>query len=335
MSTNKVTYEQLSRASGISLSTISRVINKNPNVKDSTRRKVIRAMAEAGMDTASLEHYPQSASQILVFDVPSMRNIFYSPIMTSAKMTASKYGYTMLMNEEMINDATIDRFLLLLRQSKAAGVVSASPLTPEHQARISDVCPLVICCEGGTGEDIVPYVAIDDVEVAMKAIGHLVSIGCKRIAMINGPAPFKYARDRYKGYCKALEAAGYELDSNLLGAVNEDIDYDMAKAVALGMLNSPSRPDGFFCISDVIAAAAVSASKELGLKVPGDVAVVGVDDVIISTAMNPSITTVRQPCAQMGALSVEMLVKLIRGNGHVNPMVLGTELVIRESTTLL
>lgn len=333
MKEKKVTYEQLAKASGISLSTISRVVNKSPNVTNATRKKVIKAMQEAGLDTDSMDLEPQSGSNLLVFDVPSLKNIFYSPIMTSAKLTASNYGYSMLINEEMINDATIDSFLQLLRNSHAAGVISASPLTQEHQARISAICPLVICCEGGGAEeDLVPFVSIDDEGAAYNAVRHLISLGRKRVAMINGPAPFKYAHGRYVGYCRALEEAGLELDKNLQASVNADMDYDMAKAAALGMLNSPGRPDGFFCISDVLASAVVRATQELGLRVPQEVSVVGFDDVLLSSAMNPTITTVRQPCNQMGALATEMLIKLLRGEERVNSIFLGTELVLREST---
>lgn len=332
MSGGKPTYVQISKATGISISTISRVMNNNPNVSEATREKVLKAMEESGMDTSSVQLLPETNYKLILFNVPSMRNIFYSPIITSAKRAAANYGYSMVVDENPLAD--IDSFLPVLRHSQVAGVISTSPIQEESRRKITAVCPLVLCCEGGLGIEDVPYVAVNNESAALGAVRYLLSLGRRKVAMLNGPGNYIYSRDRFSGYRKALEEAGLSLDMELVASVGADMDFDMAKAAALRMLNSPERPDAFFCISDVLASAVIRACHELGLGVPGDVAVVGFDDLILAPAMNPSITTVRQPCAQLGALAAEMLIRLLRGDKPVNSMLLGTELIIRESTTL-
>lgn len=332
MNDSKVTYEKIATISGLSLSTISRVFNKSPYVTEKTRNKVIAAMREIGLDTSALDLLPVATNNLIIFNVPTLKNPFYLPIATSARVTANRHGYSLLVNEDAINEDTYDSFIRLIKTTHAVGLVVTNNLSKEILARLSSVLPVVACCEADFSS-AVPYVTIDDELAAVNATQHLISLGKKRIAMLNGPAAFKYARDRYKGYEYAIKRAGFEIKKDLIAEISEDMDFDMAKAAAMHMLNSKERPDAFFCISDVLATAAIKATVDLGYRVPDEVAVVGFDDISISAMMNPSITTVRQPTAQMGSLATEMLIKLINdSNAPVNSLCLGTELIIREST---
>ena len=330
----KYTYQEISKISGLSISTISRVFNKSPLVTEESRRAVLSALQTLGIDSSSYNLSPLPSDNLIIFNVPSLKNPFYSPIAEAARNAAFRHGYSLLINEDPLNDDSIDLFLNLLKKSRAAGLICANAITHRNLKRISDLIPTVTCCEVETSS-LVPFVSIDDEVAAYNAVKHLVSLGKKRIAMINGPEGFKYARDRFKGYKAALEDSLLLYDSSLVSAVGADMDFDTAKALAINMLNSSNTPDAFFCISDVLAAAAIKAAFERGYKVPQDIAVVGFDNIFLSKIMNPSITTVRQPTSQIGSLALEMVIKLINKEyDSTNSIYLGTELIIRESTTI-
>ncbi len=333
MKDKKVTYEQIAKESGISLATISRVINKSPYVTEKTRAKVINAMEHSGIDTSHLDLSPVSSDNMIIFNVPTLSNPFYSPIAIAARITANRHGYSLLVNEDPINTDTIESFLRLIKKTRAVGLICANSISHERLLRLSMEIPTVCCCESVSNSPV-PFVTIDDEVAAINATRHLLSLGKKRIAMINGPTSFKYARDRYKGYEYALSNAGIDVDKSLVSEIGADMDFDQAKAICLHMLNGSNPPDSFFCISDVIASAAVKAAFECSKKIPDDVAVVGFDDIIISKIMNPTITTVKQPTSQIGLLATEMLIKRIeKDEASVDSVYLGTELIIRESTT--
>ena len=181
---------------------------------------------------------------------------------------------------------------------------------------------------------LLPHMSAEE-SASENAVKYLISLGRRRIALINGPAEFKYSKERYKGYRNALVSHGFAIDDDIICAVGADMDYDIAVANVTRMLSQPGRPDAFFCISDVLACAAIKASLAAGLRVPQDVAVVGFDNIQFSRMMNPTITTVCQPFDQLGTLAVEMLVRVINGDDeHIESIHLGCELMIRESTSI-
>ena len=305
MYSKEFTYEGIAKESGLSIATISRVFNKSPHVKQETRERVIKAMKAIGMDPLDYDLQPVDSDRIILFNLASLKNPFYSLIISSSISVAARHGYTLFLYEYDINRNNVESFI---------------------QASF----PVVTCCEAFTGTDV-PFVSVDNKKAAENAVSYLISLGRRRIAFINGPKEFEYARSRTEGYHSAMEKAGIAIDQNLIASMGPDMDYDMAKAAAMHMLSLPDSPDAFFCISDVLATAAIKASIEMGKRVPEDVAVVGFDDIQLASIMNPSITTVRQPRAQIGSLATEMLIKLIEGKDKPSSMYLGAEFIVRES----
>ena len=160
------------------------------------------------------------------------------------------------------------------------------------------------------------------------------SLGKKNIAFINGPIHYKYARDRLTGYINALENAHIEINPDFIIQLQE-INYDMAVSAALQLMYSPNRPEAFFAISDVYAAAVIKAAQKAKLRIPQDIIVIGFDNIEISAMCTPSITTINQPRFQMGFLSCEMLINRMHGNNLPLPnLYLETELIVRNSTQL-
>lgn len=328
----KPTYLELAKASGISVATISRIMNNSKNVSEKARQKIIQTVTELGYDANTVLPYSQIGGDFILFNIPNIANPFYSLIIQGARDAAQRNGYTLLINEDAINDSTIENFLEMIRKIKPAGLIITNFVSPVILNRLDTLIPVVQCCECNENLDI-PFVTIDDVAAAKYAVDHLISLGRKRIAFLNGPLSYKYARNRLDGYYKALLKAGIPVIPELVVQLGE-INYDMALSAAYQLLNSDNRPDAFFSSSDVYAAAAIKAAKRVGLSVPNDISVVGFDNIEISSMCTPSITTVNQPRYQMGLLSCDMLTERISDkNIPIRNMYLETELIVRESTT--
>ncbi len=328
----KFTYQDIAKASGISIATISRVFNNPGIVSASARSKVIEAIEAMGVDPKDYGLLPSPSDRLIIFNVPTLRNQFYSPIIEAARNVARSRNYILLINEDNLSPASLDSFLLLLSQTKTCGTIIANAMTKESLGIISNAVPVVTCCEA-VPESGIPFVTIDDEGAAYNAVKYIASLGHRRIAMINGPSSFKYARNRFKGYRRVLEEEGLEYRSEWIAEVGSDMDFEVAGAAAMHMLSSPVPPDAFFCISDMLASAAIHAAIKRGHRVPEDISVVGFDNITLSEMMNPSITTIRQPVAQLGALAAEMIIRLIEnGEEPVKSIHLGTELIVRDST---
>lgn len=327
----KITYSEISELSGISIATISRVMNNSSNVREETRSSVIEAMKALGYDAAAIEALSPKSNALIIFNIPSLDNPFYSLIIKGAKAAAARNGYNMLVNEDPIDDRSIEEFSRLLKKTCAAGLITTNCISRSNLLKLNATLPLVQCCECIPSADI-PFVTIDDVAAARNAVSYLISLGKKRIAFINGPIEYKYAQDRLKGYLQALDAAHLEKDSDLIIQLQE-INYDMAVSAAFQLLNSEKRPDAFFASSDVYAAAAIKAARRSSLRVPQDIGIVGFDNIELSSMCTPSITTVNQPKFQLGLLSCEMLLKRIsKEQIPISAMYMDTELIVRETT---
>ena len=327
----RFSYQEISDSSGISISTISRVLNKSPLVTEETRNRVVEAMKKMGVDVSSLDFDPLPRNNLIIFNVPTLKNPFYSPIIEASRATAAANGYNLLVNEDPISEASIDGFLDLIRKTRACGLLCANSVGKERLQAVAKEIPTVTCCEFVASSGV-PFVTIDDETASENAVKYLISLGKKRIAFINGPDSFKYARERYKGYSTALSSSGIPVDSSIVCSVGADMDFEVARAQALRMLSMDDRPDAFFCCSDVLACAAIKASFESGLNVPGDIAVVGFDDMPLCGYTSPTLTTVRVPKQEMGKAAAKRLLEKIK-DGRLPPVKIeiGTSLIRRTS----
>jgi LacI family repressor for deo operon, udp, cdd, tsx, nupC, and nupG len=327
-------YQRIAKETGISISTISRVFTGATNVKTDTRRRVLEAFKNYGYDTAFIEERRKNhGNTLMLLNVPSTGNPFYTQIIHGAKAAATHRGCHLLLNEDHINENTIDNFLRLLRKAQVAGLITTNHMDPVYLKRISETVPLVQCCEYDAGFDL-PYVSIDDVAATKTAMEYLFSLGRKKIAFINGPIRYKYARHRLQGYLEALQDEGIPSDPQMRIQLSE-INYNFAVSAVSTLFDSGKRPNAFFCASDVLAAAAIKVGMRKGFSIPDDIAVVGFDNVDISLMTNPTITTISQPQYQLGFSSCELLIEYITNPQiPLHNIILETELLVRESTTM-
>lgn len=333
----KVTISDIAAASGVSIATVSRVINNKGKIKSSTKDLVYKTAVELGyimpsVNDLSIYDRVDNSSNILML-VPQISNPFYSLIFEGAQEVALKHGYRFIIGQPPRDTLAGKEYLTQLAYSGAfSGLILLMTIPKDIAALYKQVgLPFVQCNEYSEEYDC-SYVSIDDTLAAKNATEYLISIGRTDIALINSSLIYKYARQREKGFFSAMDQASLSVNPDWIYHL-PDISFDLAFSSATQLLQQPQIPNAIFTVSDVFAAAVIKAAINLGLKVPQDVAVVGFDNISISAMLEPSITTVDQPMLQLGSLACNFLIEQINDPAaRLQKIFLDTHLIIRDSS---
>lgn len=329
----KITVAQIAQAAGVSPATVSRVVNQKKIVKGDTYDHVIQTMKNLGYTFKNTNAINSSSSGVILCNIPSLENPFYGNIIKAARTSALRHDYTLFINEGHINTSTLNDLISIIKENHISGLITMNHISTPVLKKLSETTCVVQCAEYNEEFDL-PYISIDDVSAAKNAVDHILAQGRTRIALINGPIRYKYARHRMEGYKMALEEAGIPLTPEYIIQLPE-IDADLAISAAMQLLSLKNPPDAFFVVSDIYAAAVLRACHLSGKKVPEQVSVVGFDNLSISKSLIPSLSTVNQPSSQMGFMAMEILIEKLANPSVPNKKILlETELIIRESSSL-
>lgn len=326
----KITVNDIAKKAGVSIATVSRILNQKGVVKPSTQKKVLQAMEELQYDTALL-NISTSYRPLLVF-IPDFSNPFYARIIDGMQQAAHENNFEIFLVQVKDIYSNYNSLLNLVKSGNFSGVLWLSTVPPtDLLIAMEHLVPTVMCCEYPENHET-SYVSIDDTSSAYKAVNYLISTGCKNIGLINCSTKYKYARHRRDGYLQALKDAGLEFHPEWSVSIPY-IDYNLAYSSALQILTSANPPDAFFTCSDVCAAAVINAAHHCGIRVPDELSVIGFDNVETSRITSPAITTISQPAFQLGQQSCAMLIeKILNPTAADRHFLLETELIIREST---
>ncbi len=322
----KTTLQDVADAAGVSIATVSRAINNKDSVKEGTYDKIIQTMYALGYDTP-VRH----ESHLILILLPDIDNPFYSEVIRGISSAAGRQGYQEIIVRTGAHPLTLTFIEEMIGKTHADGVITLDPIpSADTIAQVELHTPLIQCAEYNENSSA-SYVSIDDVAASRAVVNYIVSKGKRRIALINGPLKYKYARKRQVGFIEGMEAAGLTPQQNMIVQVPE-FSYDAAVSIATQLLSMPERPDAIFAASDVFAIAAIKAAKRLGIAIPKDLGVIGFDNTNISVMSEPALTTVKQPQYQLGFLACEMLIEQMH-NATLAPrqMMLDAEIIIRES----
>ncbi|MBQ8305162.1 MAG: LacI family DNA-binding transcriptional regulator [Blautia sp.] len=330
---SKISIKTIAEAAGISTATVSRVLNHPELVNQETIDLVRATMEKYNYEPRkSSVKRPSSSSRLILINVPQLSNPFYSEIIRGIETSAANHRYRTLFSQDPLStDAEITSYIHFAQSLQAGGLIICGPLSSPEQYRIlGGPMPLVQCCEYNSEE--FSYVSINDYKAAYSAMEHIYSCDRRRIAFINGPTTFKYAKERLRGYEDFQKNMGLDPLPGWCISLPE-IDYDMAYASACQLLNSGNMPDAIFASSDLIAAACIKAAQENRIRVPEDLSIVGFDNINISTISDPAITTVSQPRFQIGYTAGEVLNEHMTSDiAYTQHILHNTELIIRKSS---
>jgi len=333
----QATSHDVARLAGVSRTTVSFVLNDVPGVKisEETRQRVLEAARD-------LDYYPTAAARSLASGRTQRIGLIlgeahdrlaadaFLPVFLQG-VTASVHRRGYLLMLQLPEDLpSREAYLRLIREQQVDGLILSGPRSddPLLDELAQEHFPLIL--HGRVDGSTIPYVDVDNQVGAYQAVTHLIRLGHRRIGFIsNAPLSYSGAEDRYAGYRQALAEHGIPLDEGLVrwGAFLPGT----GQAAMTELLSLPEPPTAVFGASDVVAIGAMSAIQSAGLTIPGDVAIVGFDDIFLAAHTHPQLTTVRVPAYRLGWTAAEILISLIEGDEERESVVLETELVVRAS----
>ncbi len=330
----RLTIRQVADLAGVSTATVSRVINGRADVSERARQAVMRVVREYGYTTNRTARGLSAGHTGLVgVTLPILHHSYFSVIIDGAAEALYEHDMRMVLCPthheherevtllERLMQGTTDGALLILPEESGDEL---STLTA-HGYRFVIIDPL-----RPIGERV-PMVSAAHSSGAGEAVEHLLALGHRRIGAITGPSGWIATEERLRGYRGALAAVGVIPDPSL--EVESDFHAVGGQLAAQQLLDLPDPPTAIFAFNDMLAIGVMQVARARGLQVPGDLSVVGFDDTFEASIVTPTLTTVRQPLAEMGRMAVSQLVRLLAGQRiealHVE---LGTSLVVREST---
>ncbi|MER6620230.1 MULTISPECIES: LacI family DNA-binding transcriptional regulator [unclassified Streptomyces] len=326
----RVTITEIARQAGVSVPTVSRVVNGRSDVSPGTRARVEDLLRRHGYR----KRPNASASRPVLLDL--VFNDLGSPwaveIIRGVEEAAHAAGAGTVVSAIHGRSGDAREWTRNLRARASDGVILVtSAMNTLHEELQSLGVPLVVVDPAGSPAADVPTIGAANWSGGMAATEHLLALGHRRIGMIAGPSRLLCARARLDGYRAALEGSGIALDASLI--VPGDFRPEAGFAGCNALLDLPEPPTAVFAASDQMALGAVEALRGRGLRAPEDMSVVGFDDLPEVRWSAPPLTTVRQPLADMGKLAVRTVLRLTRGEQPDSPRVeLGTDLVVRAST---
>ncbi|WP_419959995.1 LacI family DNA-binding transcriptional regulator [Psychrobacillus sp. BM2] len=323
--------QQVAKQAGVSVATVSRVLNGQNTVSSKTRIKVEEAIKNLNYEPSMLgRNLRNSESRILLILIPSISNPFYLEIIKGIEHVAHSQNYNILLCETDSNPEKENIYFDLVKKKMADGIISMDPaVNIETLKELAEKYSIIQCSEYHVDSGI-PYVSIDNEEASYRAVKHLIQIGHKKIGLMNSDEKFLYARQREMGYRRALEEHGISFNNDYI-IYTKHLGFEHGQQAMKKILAIQDRPTAIFAVSDLLAIGALKEINASGLHVPNDIAVIGFDKIDFSSMTNPTLTTIAQPMYRMGTVAAEMLIDKIKGE-EVDNVILNHELVIREST---
>ncbi len=330
-----VTRDDVAKRAGVSPATVSYVINDGPRpVSAEARAKVLRAIEEIGYEPSHIARSLRlKKTNTLAIILPDNGNPFFASLERAISEAAFSAGYSLITFHSAWDVARETGFVSLVRSKQVDGVI----LVPaEHQVpaleRLAQFRIPVVVVDRSAPTGLAACVRADDFAGGKMATEHLLALGHQRIACITRPTYLEHLMDRCRGYRAALQR--HQVEARPEWIVPGGFSFEGGAKAGRLILALRPRPTAIFAYNDVHAIGAMHVIVEAGLRVPGDISVVGFDDLPESSYTIPALTTVTQPRRDMGRMATELLVRMIAGGNppRRNRIVLKTELIVRGST---
>ncbi|MCE7010383.1 LacI family DNA-binding transcriptional regulator [Kibdelosporangium philippinense] len=327
----KVTIADIATEAGVSVPTVSKVMNGRPDVAAATRQRVEEIIRKHGYQRRTDERYRKSNLLELMFH--ELESSWALEIIRGVQKVAVENGMAVVLSESQGLLRPGQSWLENVLARRPVGVIAVfSDLGADQLAKLRarDI-PVVVVDPVGEPTGQTHSVGATNWQGGLTATRHLIDLGHKRIAMIGGPPNVLCSRARVDGYRAALETAGLTVDPDLVRY--GDFHVEAGHKQMLALLALDNRPTAVFAGSDLQAVGVYEAARAAGLRIPEDLSVIGFDDLPVARWVGPPLTTVRQPLREMAAAGARMAITLT-GGGQVehHRVELATSLVVRSST---
>ncbi|MFD4762866.1 LacI family DNA-binding transcriptional regulator [Streptomyces sp. NPDC058439] len=329
-SEGNATLAEIARAAGVSAPTVSKVLNGRADVAPGTRTKVEELLLRHGYRR---RRGSTARSQLIDLVFHELDSSWAMEVVRGVENVARKEGLSLVLSESAGRPTPGQTWVDGVLARRPVGVILVlSDLTAAQRAQLtSRNIPYAMVDPAGDPGDDVPSVGTTNWQGGLAATRHLTGLGHRRIGVISGPSRMMCSRARVDGYRAALETAGLPIDPELIR--EGEFRHEAGYAAGLELLRLPDPPTALFAGDDLQALGVYEAARELGLRIPEDLSVVGFDDLPLTRWIGPPLTTVRQPLIEMAETATRLVLGLARGERPATTRVdLATTLVVRSST---
>jgi LacI family transcriptional regulator len=262
--------------------------------------------------------------------IPDISNPYYPELSLGVEATASEHGYAVIFCNTSRRAEKVEYYTDVLLQKRADGIIIAgggNDLAQLSQAALGFGTKIAL-----VGKHNLPFpsVQVDNFGAARGATSHLLDLGHRRIAFINGPPSLTSVQDRLAGYKASLEERGIGEDDRRIR--EGDFGAESGYSATLSLLQGEPRPTAIFAANDRMAISAMAAATDLGLRVPADLTVIRFDDIVTASLVRPALTTIALPAYEIGASAMRLMLRLLKGEECPKTVWLSTELVVRQSS---
>lgn len=327
-----VNIKDVARAAGVSVATVSRVLNDTVTVSDETKAAVQQAVKDLNYTPNSLgRNLRKSSTSIILVIIPTVEHDFYSKIITGMQSTATALGYDLITSISNVDSLQeIKSLEMLYNRTVDAAVIFSSKMSSEEIHQISEKYNIALCCETVEGANVLT-VSVDDRQASKDAVKALLDKGYRKIGFVCANHFVQSSLEREAGYKEALFENEIEIEKKYI--YKTQYSFDCGKQ-AFDYFNSlDDKPTAIFAVSDLLAIGIVSRALSCGVNVGRDLAVMGFDNILLSDMYSPSISTVDQPSYQMGQLVIQKLINNISSEiKDKKHYIIPHRIVLRRST---
>ncbi|WP_028508983.1 LacI family DNA-binding transcriptional regulator [Ruminococcus sp. NK3A76] len=327
-----VTIKDVAREAGVSVATVSRVLNGSANVSEASSKLVHETVQRLGYSPNFLgRNLRKRETNVILVIMPTSEHSLYGSIISGMQEYASTLGYDIISSAyNNVSANEIRQMNMLFNRTVDGAVLLGTSLSAEKLNEIARNYDIALCCEGVEGADVLT-VAVDDEQAGYDAAKVLVGLGHKRIGLICVDSASVSSRKRENGYLRALADSGIEVKNEYIWRGTYEA-HNGADAME-HFMSLDEKPTALFAVSDLLAVAACKKAQNMGLTVGKDISVMGFDNISMCEMFTPTLSTVSQPCRKMGEFVAR---KLIENFGTANKdkkfYHLGHDVIIREST---
>ncbi|SDW78632.1 LacI family DNA-binding transcriptional regulator [Paenibacillus sp. CF384] len=331
----KATIYDVAREAGVSIAAVSQVINGKGKISEERRASIISVMEQLNYKPSLIASaLTGKKTYTLGLLIPDISNPFFAEIARAVEDQGDVHGYSLVICSTDNKDERVERYLNLLQQKSVDGIIigtgiDSGELLDKLQKKS---IPFALIAREMPGHDLATVV-VDDYEGGRMAARHLLDLGHTRMAVLAEHPKVMSSQERIRGFQDEVIEAGLQIPEYMVKMSGHDLVRDGRRG-ASELLRYADRPTAVFCCNDLLAIGALQAAKEMSVRVPEELSIVGFDNTILATVTDPLLTTVSQPTEQMGQLVVDLVLSKNNAGkpGDSKRIVLKPELVIRQST---
>ena len=326
--------KEVANLAGVSIATVSRVLNADEVVKYETKVKVMNAIKKLKYSPNRVAQRLRSTkkhSRIIGLLIPDIQNPFYVDVIRGIEDYAYKNNSVVIIGNFSQDEKREKLYIDILKSESVDGFIVAPSNEKDKYIKdlLNEEFPIV-CIDRGLKDVEVDLVKVDNQVGVFKAVAHLIKLGHKRIGYIGGNKLIPTSIERLAGYKQAMEHANIDIDPSII--LSEQSDYESGVKLAATLLDLSKPPSAIFTGNNLLTLGALETINKRCLKIPGQIAIVGFDDVYWANSLNPPLTAVRQPGFEIGKRSCELLIQRINNpERSVASIILKTELMVRSS----